>query len=53
MHPLILIFFVIGGVIVFPVIRYLLTEHHDSDIHAYLLSKGGDGHQRLVLVYAQ
>lgn len=40
MHPLIFIFFVIGGVIVFPVIRYLLTDRHDSDIHAYLLSKG-------------
>lgn len=40
MPPLSLIFLVIGGVIVFSIIRYLMTERHDSDIHAYLLSKG-------------
>jgi hypothetical protein len=40
MHPLILIFLVLGGVIVFPIIRYLMTDRHDSDLHAYLLSRG-------------
>ncbi len=40
MNPLVLIFILIIVVVVFPVVRYLIAGHHDSDIHAYLLSKG-------------
>ncbi len=31
---------VLFRVIVVPIIRCLVSGHHDSDIHAYLLSKG-------------
>jgi hypothetical protein len=40
MNPLALIFLAIAGVIILPIVRYLLSGSHDSDIHAYLLSKG-------------
>ncbi len=40
MDPLLFIQLLIAVMIVFPLIRYLMAGSHDSDIHAYLLSKG-------------